>query len=264
MKPRVEPLRGIGRRLLARQHVAHLVIEGARVFLAVEIAALPAPIGPCARQAIEHLLGGILARRAFAVRRLAPEKFRHAFLGHRLQRHRHACFSEIFLRQHIASDLAPAFGNFDVRLAEDDRAVGVFDLARCRAEGDAFVCAFAFNRELTPNPHGNPQTISKWLPLTLHRSLWGTVIRPPETRPSGESPDAQMIGSSARFCVAMSDRGQVWTPCLGECKGEVVNETLPTRCGGSPLQAFSLRNQCQEKAGRNRAENFFTIAATIR
>ena len=57
MEAGVEPLRRIGRGHLAREHEAHLVVIGARVVLAVEIAGLPAPIGPGAGEAVEHLLG---------------------------------------------------------------------------------------------------------------------------------------------------------------------------------------------------------------
>src|ERR1700729_3089883 len=80
----VEPLRAVRRALLRRQHVAKLVIESAGVCLAVEIAALPPPIGPGAGQPVEHLLGGMLAggfAAASGIGLFAPEKFRHAFLG---------------------------------------------------------------------------------------------------------------------------------------------------------------------------------------
>ena len=57
MEAGVEPLRRVGRGDLARQHEPHFVGIGARVVLAVEIAGLPAPIGPGAGEAVEHLLG---------------------------------------------------------------------------------------------------------------------------------------------------------------------------------------------------------------
>ena len=57
----VEPLRRVRRHHLPRQHVAKLIMEGAGVVLAGEVAALPAPIGPAAGQTVEHLLGGMLA-----------------------------------------------------------------------------------------------------------------------------------------------------------------------------------------------------------
>ena len=51
----VEPLRRVRRDLLGREHVAQLVEEGAGVLLGVEIAALPAPVGPGAGEAVEDL-----------------------------------------------------------------------------------------------------------------------------------------------------------------------------------------------------------------
>src|SRR5690606_23629839 len=51
----VEPLRRIRRDALRRQHVGGLVAESCGIFLAVEIAALPAPIGPGACKPVEDL-----------------------------------------------------------------------------------------------------------------------------------------------------------------------------------------------------------------
>src|SRR5439155_8586862 len=56
-EPGVEPLRAVGRAHLARQHHPELVVERAGVLLAIEIAALPAPIGPGAGEPVEALLG---------------------------------------------------------------------------------------------------------------------------------------------------------------------------------------------------------------
>ena len=64
MQAGVEPLRRIGRADLRRQHVAMLVVEGAGVFLAVEVAALPAPVGPGAGHAMEDLAGSSALRRS--------------------------------------------------------------------------------------------------------------------------------------------------------------------------------------------------------
>ena len=137
----VEPLWRVGRAFLRRQHVAEFVIEGAGVGLGVEIAAFPAPIGPGACHTVEHLLGGFLAGCFLAVlgRLTAPEEFRHAFLRNRLEGFGDARLAEVFLRQHIAGHLAPAFRHLDVGLGEHDRAVGVPDFAGGVAERDAFV-----------------------------------------------------------------------------------------------------------------------------
>src|SRR5262249_36774531 len=55
VEPGVEPLRRVGRRHLGGEHEAVLVVEGACVGLAVEIAALPTPVGPGAGHAMEDL-----------------------------------------------------------------------------------------------------------------------------------------------------------------------------------------------------------------
>ena len=52
-----------GAAICARQHEADLVVEGARVVLGVEIAALPAPIGPGAGEPVEDLLARWSRRR---------------------------------------------------------------------------------------------------------------------------------------------------------------------------------------------------------
>ena len=56
MQAGVEPLRRVRRAFLRGKHVAQLVVEGAGVIFSIEVSALPAPIGPCARQAVEDLL----------------------------------------------------------------------------------------------------------------------------------------------------------------------------------------------------------------
>ncbi len=147
----VEPLRRVGRGLLGREHIGEFVLEGAGVILRVEIAALPAPIGPGAGEPVEHILGGVLAARLGAVGGLAPEEFGDALLGNGLQRGGDAGLAEICLRQHIAGDLRPLLGDFDVGLLEDDRAVRVADLADGVAERDAFVRRMTLDRVLTAN-----------------------------------------------------------------------------------------------------------------
>ena len=56
MQAGVEPLRGIGRAHLHRQHETVLVVEGLCIFLGGEMATLPAPIGPAACKAVKYLL----------------------------------------------------------------------------------------------------------------------------------------------------------------------------------------------------------------
>ena len=136
----VEPLRRIRRDHLLGQHVAQLVVEGAGVFFAGEIAALPAPIGPAAGQPIEHLLGGELADVALGfgeggerlgVGHRAPQPGRHGLFLDLLQARGDAGLAEILLRQNVGGDLRPEFRHLDVFEAEHHRAVGIADF-RCR------------------------------------------------------------------------------------------------------------------------------------
>ena len=53
----VEPLRAVGRGHLAGEHVARLVVERLGVVFGVEVAVLPAPVGPAAGEAVEDLAG---------------------------------------------------------------------------------------------------------------------------------------------------------------------------------------------------------------
>ncbi len=134
----VEPLRGIGRGDLARQHEAHLVVIGARVVLAVEDAGLPAPIGPGAGEPVEHLLGGGLGAGALGLRQRlerllvgnrAPQERRDVGLLDPLQARRDAGLAEIFLGEHVGRHLAPGGRDLDIVEREDDRAVRIADLA---------------------------------------------------------------------------------------------------------------------------------------
>jgi len=152
MEASVEPLRRIGRGHLARKHEAHLVVIGAGVLFAVKVSSLPAPIGPGAGEAVEHLPGrGLRAHALFlghgAHRRLvgnrAPQEGGNALLLDALRLRRNAGFTEIFLRQHVGGDLAPGGGNLDAFEREHDRAVGIADLAPGGGEGDEVVGARA-------------------------------------------------------------------------------------------------------------------------
>ena len=162
MEAGVEPLRRIGRGHLAREHEAHLVVIGARVVLAVEIAGLPAPIGPGAGEAVEHLLRrGLGAHALFlrqrAQRRLvgdrAPQERGNALLLDALHPRGDARFAEIFLRQHVGRDLAPGGGHFDALKREHHRAVGIADLALGGREGNEVIRADARLRVVPFDAH---------------------------------------------------------------------------------------------------------------
>ena len=57
----VEPLGTVGGGHLVGQHVAHLIVEGGRIFRRLEVAVIFAPEGPAAGQPIKHLPGIALA-----------------------------------------------------------------------------------------------------------------------------------------------------------------------------------------------------------
>src|ERR1044072_312852 len=87
----VEPLRRVGCTDLRRQHEAMLVEEGAGIVFAVEVAALPAPVGPGAGHTLEHLARAGLAAEALGLRQFGeggfvrdrtPQPLRHVMLGH--------------------------------------------------------------------------------------------------------------------------------------------------------------------------------------
>src|ERR1051325_770441 len=127
-----------------------LVIEGASVFFGIEVAALPAPISPGSCKTMEHLFGRALACRVGClIGSVPPQPFGNAVFRHSLHGRRNAGFSEIFLRKHVAGDLAPPLRHFNVRLLENHRAVRIADFARCRTEGDTLIWRTAFDREKT-------------------------------------------------------------------------------------------------------------------
>ena len=158
----VEPLRRVRRPHLARQHDPDLVIEGAGVGFAIEIAALPAPIGPGPGEPVEALLRAGLAAAAlgfgqrserFRVGLAAPQKGRHPILLDREKTRRHAGLAQVFLGQDVAGDLAPLGRHLDPLGREDDGAVRVADLARGRAEADRFVGVPTFLGEAARDLH---------------------------------------------------------------------------------------------------------------
>jgi hypothetical protein len=82
VQPGIEPLRRVRGADLAREHGRHLVVIDERVFLDIEVAVLPAPIGPAAREPVEDL-----ARIAFGLERRvggglgAPQPLGNALFG---------------------------------------------------------------------------------------------------------------------------------------------------------------------------------------
>src|SRR5262245_20388036 len=158
----VEPLRRVGRAHLRRQHVAQLVEEGLRVFLGIEVTALPAPIGPRTGKTVEHLLGAdladvtvLLGQRGewVLVGDRAPEEGRYGILLDLLQAGGDAGLAEIFLRQDVGGDLRPEFRHLNIVELEHHRAVRVADLAGGEAELDACVGRLSVLGIATLNAH---------------------------------------------------------------------------------------------------------------
>ena len=134
----VEPLRRVGGAHLPRQHQPDLVVKGAGVILGVEIAALPAPIGPGSGHPVEHLAGAGFAAVALGLGQCGqtrgigaapPQPGRNPVFLDRRQPRRDPGLAEIFLGEDVAGDLAPFGRHLDPLGLEHDRAVGVADLA---------------------------------------------------------------------------------------------------------------------------------------
>ena len=212
MEAGVEPLRRIGRGHLAREHVAHLVVIGARVVFAVEIAGLPAPIGPGAGEAVEHLLRRNLRAHALvlgqrAQRRLvgdrAPQERGNALLLDALHPRGDAGFAEIFLRQHVGRDLAPRGRDFDALKRKHHRAVGIADFALGGREGNEVIRADARLREMPFDAHRlRPHVLRPWalrarpaLILTPNRGaphMPSQARKPPSAGPDAPPPQLEL------------------------------------------------------------------------
>ncbi|MCY1232293.1 hypothetical protein D9M72_447760 [compost metagenome] len=123
MQAGVEPLRGVRRNALGGEHIGKFVTEGGGVFFAGEIAALPAPIGPGAGQAIENLAGIGLGTVVFflgqslqriRVRDRPPEEGGDVVLLDALHLGRNAGLAEILLGENVGRDLAELSRNVDI------------------------------------------------------------------------------------------------------------------------------------------------------
>ena len=167
----VEPLGRVGRGALLGQHDADFVEIGLGVLLAVEVAALPAPIGPGPDQAVEHLSGAGLAALALGLgqggeRVLiglgAPQPGRHTGLLDPGEAGRHTALAEVLLGQNVGCHLAPASRHLDVLGGKHHRTVRIADLARGVPERHvpvnviAAVGSFDRSRETSRNAHGMP------------------------------------------------------------------------------------------------------------
>ena len=192
----VEPLRAVGRRLLGGEHEAQLVEEGAGVLFRVEIAALPAPVGPRAGEPVEDLPGVLLGDGALVLgeageRRLvghrAPQPGRDVVLLESLQAGRHAGLAEVLLRQDVAGHLAPRRRHLDVVELEDDRAVRIADFASRRPEFDAVIgrCICLGVAPLNPHafsPKCRARAAIRRKPVTRMNRVGPVSVRPRRAR----------------------------------------------------------------------------------
>ena len=195
----VEPLRGIGRGDLARQHGAMLFIEGERIVFRVEIFALPAPIGPRAGKPVEHVRGRTFRSVALVLgesgqRRLVrdrpPQEGGDVVFLDLLQACGNAGLAKIFLRDDVRRDLAPCRGHVDVILQENHRAVRVADLALALAKVDVCIGALACRRVLSLDAHlifPESQGAGHACAEPLPRPVCGWICQRKTTRPSNKA-----------------------------------------------------------------------------
>src|SRR5207302_4662408 len=133
------------------------------VLLALALAAFPAPVGPGAGQPAEHLARGGLAAAALGLGQqrqprlvgiAAPQPGRHPLSLDRGEPRRDAGLAQIFLGEDVAGDLAPLGRDLDSLGGEDDRSIGVADLAGGTAEGDGLIRITAGRGKTTRDMHG--------------------------------------------------------------------------------------------------------------
>ena len=119
-------------------------MEGAGVFLAVEVVVFKSPMGPAACKAAEGLTTiGLTAENRIAI----GIHFRLATvveLGN-------SGFAEVFLCQHVGGDLAPILRNDDVVLMENRCAIRIANLGCPGRHRNALVRAHAFCGKATLN-----------------------------------------------------------------------------------------------------------------
>src|SRR6185437_11152665 len=139
--------------------------------------------------------------------------------GNGFQVRGNARLAEIFLGQHVARHLAPAFGNLDVGLLENHRSVRVSDLAGGVAERDALIGRGVFDGELTPDTHGiAPKKLKFWPIPPRPEPFQAKLSRPPEPRGGRLCLGLGLVGF-ARFWAAGSDGRKVWPRSFSGRKG---------------------------------------------
>ncbi len=162
VQPGVEPLRRVGRRHLAGQHVAHLVVVVPGVFLGIEVFVFPTPIGPAPGHAVEHLAGiglpsipvGFGQRvQSLLVRDRGAEPFRHIGLVFLFQTRRNTRLAKIFLRHDIHRNLRPELRNHHPAELGNDRAVRIGNAGNPLDEPDPTIRFLMILGEITGDAH---------------------------------------------------------------------------------------------------------------
>ncbi len=128
------------------QHVAHLVVEGGRIFRRLEVAVVLAPESPATGQPVEHLAGVALP----------AEHGLACGVHHRravLMDLRDSGLPEIFLRQNIDRQLRPMLRDVDMVQFKHGRSVGIADLRGTFYERKTLIGALPTLGESSFNPH---------------------------------------------------------------------------------------------------------------
>ena len=145
-----------------------LVVERARIFLAFEIASLPAPVGPGAGEPMNDLPCGGFPAEAI----LLCNGFERFLIGGRpLQPGRNAALldahenfgnpgaAQVLLCEDVRSNLAPVSGNLNLGCLENDRAIGISDLAGGTAKFDPVEGELSGFGEAPLDVHGSPRLV---------------------------------------------------------------------------------------------------------
>ena len=188
VKARIEPLRRVRRGDLRGQHEAHFVIEGLGVFLAVEIAALPPPIGPGAGEPVENLPCILFRAETLFLRQrrqrvlighMPPQPGGDSLFLDRLQLRGDARLAEIFLGENVARNLAPLRRDLKAVQAEHGGTIRIADFARGRAKGNALIGAVPLDGEATLDTHVLAPVSAIWCSLRLHSGTEAETRGPP-------------------------------------------------------------------------------------
>ena len=188
----IEPLGGIGRGHLMREHVAQLVVKRGAVLDGLEISVRFAPVCPAAGQAFEHLPGVALS----SDDRLAVRS------GQRITgliTLRNTRLSKVLLSQDVDGELRPGFRDIDFVQLEDGRSIRIAYLRRAFHELQPFIGTLSGTCESPFYSHDASslefrakcsclfKTPTEVLGLTTHQRiqesvLFGVFLMPPRSR----------------------------------------------------------------------------------